>query len=460
MLATSAISLVRVAAEPAQTQSPSLEQGTAPDPGPIFRVFLTNGTALASYGEYAVVDDRVIFTLVVGDGGLKTQYQLISLPATTVDLPRTLRYRDGVRAARYAGTRGETDYAAMTAEVERSLDELMKIADPKVRLAAAEEAKRRLLAWSQQHYNYRAKDIQELAGLFDDVISQLRVATGEARMTMDLVAGPPADRPEPVKAAPTLRESIELALAAVAVADVSSDRAAILRAASAASSALVNDDNLSGIVARRMEEEQAAERAWAAFRAGALERAELALVRGDVALAASVKAEAEAKSRTVGIGRVEEQRALLADLDNIGDQTRVQRAALDRYAMMRPQLLAYERELRPALSSLDGTVPVLQAIRDMKGPDFNKLERAVSTLSRVMPRISALTPPEGLVDVHATFVSAVHLAQEACRRRRLALVTNDSRLGNEAAASAAGATMLVEQARLNLVARLYPPKVR
>jgi hypothetical protein len=105
-------------------------------------------------------------------------------------------------------------------------------------------------------------------------------------------------------------------------------------------------------------------------------------------------------------------------------------------------------------------VPVLQAIRDMKGPDFNKLERAVSTLSRVMPRISALTPPEGLVDVHATFVSAVHLAQEACRRRRLALVTNDSRLGNEAAASAAGATMLVEQARLNLVARLYPPKVR
>jgi hypothetical protein len=444
-----------------QTPAPPREVTASVDPGPVFRVFLNDGHALPSYGEYAVLNDRVVFTLVIGSGGLSTQYQLMSLPLTAVDLERTTRYRDAVRAARYAATRGETDYTEMTAEVSRSLDQLSKIEDPKARLAAAEEAKRRLLAWSEQNYHYRAKDIQELAAQFDEVIAQLRVSAGEPRISMSFVAGAPIAPPEPIKRAPTLRESIELALAAVAASDVSTDRAAILHAAQGASAELVGSDDVASAVSRRITEEQDADRAFMAFRNDAITRAQTAQSRGDVTTAANIRREAEVNAAPAATGRAEELRGLLLDLDVIVNRTREHREALDRYAAMRPQLLAYEKSLRPVLSSLDSTTAVLNAIHDMKGPEVSKLERASTVLAKLGPKLDALQPPEGLVDVHATFISALHLAQEACRRRMLALAANnDLRLGGEAAASAAGATMLVEQARENLVTRLYPPKVR
>ena len=174
-----------------------------------------------------------------------------------------------------------------------------------------------------------------------------------------------------------------------------------------------------------------------------------------------MRQETEAKGATLPAGHSDELSALLADLDAMVGKTRDHRAALDRYAELRPQLLAYEKSLRPAMSSLDSTVAVLNAIHDMKGPEMSDLERASRALTKAAARFAALAPPETMNDVHATFISAVHLAQEACRRRVLALAANqDFRLSGEAAASAAGATMLVEQARANLVARLYPPKVR
>ena len=168
----------------------------------MFRVFLNDGQAIPAFGESAVVGDRVIFTLVVGDGGAKTAMQLVSLPVSTVDVARTARYAESMRAARYAATRGEADYAAMTAEVERSVAQLTKIEDPKRRLELAEEAKRRLLTWSQEHYSYRADDVQKLAGMFDEVIAELRVAAGESRFSFDLVAGSAAAQFEPLLPVP------------------------------------------------------------------------------------------------------------------------------------------------------------------------------------------------------------------------------------------------------------------
>ena len=184
------------------------------DAASMFRVFLTDGQAIPSFGESAVVGDRVIFTIIVGDGGARTTMQLVSLPASTVDVARTARYAEAMRAARYAATNGEADYAAMTAEVERSVAQLTKIEDPKRRLALAEEAKRRLLTWSQEHYSYRADDVQKLAGMFDEVIAELRVAVGESRFAFDLVAGSAAAQLEPLLPLPTLRESVSMALAA------------------------------------------------------------------------------------------------------------------------------------------------------------------------------------------------------------------------------------------------------
>ena len=201
--------------------------------GALFRVFLKTGQALPSFGEAAIVGDRVVFTLHVGAGEATGAMQLLSLPSDRVDVARTQRYAEALRGAHYAATRGEVDYAAMRQEVQRALVQVSAIEDPKRRLELAEDAKRRLMAWSAGTYRYRAAEVRELAGLFDEVIAELRAAAGERQFSLDLRAGPADAPPEPLLAAPTLRESVELAIQAAQASDSEDERLAVLRTVAA-----------------------------------------------------------------------------------------------------------------------------------------------------------------------------------------------------------------------------------
>jgi hypothetical protein len=431
------------------------------DPGPVFRVFLKNGQALASYGEVAQLDGRVMFTLIVGDGSAPgTQYQLINLPAGSIDLERTLRYRDAVRAARYAATRGETDYTAMTAEVSRAIDELSKVSDPKERLAMAEEARRRLLAWSRENYGYRAKDIQELAGLFDDVIASLRAAAGESQFTVDFVAGRAEPVLEPLRPQPTLRESINLVLAAVMASDVAADRVAMLNAAAAALNAANDPDGLRTEVNRLIETERTIDDAYSALAATVRTRASRAAERGDVPAVRALQAEVAARDRALGERRPVQVESLLSELDVTLEHARVRRLAIEHYAMMRPRLLAYERDVRLIVVTLDGAKPGLDAIREMSGPGIYWLEKVDANLNRAHTQLKAVNVPDELADIHATLSSALRMAMDACRRRRTAMAANDIIIAREASSAAAGAILLAKEARSQLLARLYPPKIQ
>ncbi len=137
-----------------------------------------------------------------------------------MDVERTSRYAEAMRAALYAATRGEADYAAITEEVERALAQLTAIEDPKKRLELAEEAKRRLCDLVARSTTLPGRRHPGARGVFDEVIAELRVAAGESQFSLDLrrVRPPVSSRSLPL---PTLRESIALALAAAAVADVS-----------------------------------------------------------------------------------------------------------------------------------------------------------------------------------------------------------------------------------------------
>src|SRR5580704_2964960 len=111
----------------AQTPAPDAVSST-------FRVFLKDGRALPAYGESAVVADRVVFSLVVGGGPVPIATQLVTLPASSVDLDRTARYAKAVRAAYFAATTGEAEYQTMTSQIASTLDALPAIADPTLRL--------------------------------------------------------------------------------------------------------------------------------------------------------------------------------------------------------------------------------------------------------------------------------------------------------------------------------------
>ena len=48
----------------------------------LFRLFLTDGTSLVSFGEYARVADRVIFSMPVGGPIDQPRLHVVTLPAS------------------------------------------------------------------------------------------------------------------------------------------------------------------------------------------------------------------------------------------------------------------------------------------------------------------------------------------------------------------------------------------
>ena len=71
----------------------------ADDPA-LLRVFLTDGTALVSYGEPARIGDRVMFSMPTA-ATPNPPLQLVNLPASRVNWERTDSYAEAARAAHY-----------------------------------------------------------------------------------------------------------------------------------------------------------------------------------------------------------------------------------------------------------------------------------------------------------------------------------------------------------------------
>jgi hypothetical protein len=423
-----------------------------------YRIFLRDGDALPSLGDYAVVADRVVFTLPLGAPGTHQELQLMSLPVELVDMERTARYAHAVRASRYAATRGEADYLAMTDEVARALNELRDLDDPATRLALAEEARRRLLAWSGENYAYRAADIQELAGLFEQVIAELRAAAGESSFALDLSTGPPIPALEPLLPAPTFGESIALALTAARAADLYQERLAILRSAASVADAGNVSDELRGSVTRALAAEADTDAAYRALEGDLLERAEAALASGDVSAVEALREELAARDRQLGLRRPDRTATLHTRLISLIEVTLAHRLALDHYAVARAGRLAYERQVRSVMSGLDSLAPVLEAVRDLESTPFERLERASARLDQLAAGLDRVTAPEDLADVHATLVSALVMARQAVRRWRTAVITTGAAPAREASAAAAGSLLLSGKNRADLVDRLFPPK--
>jgi hypothetical protein len=426
-------------------------------PGSIYRVFLADGQALPSYGEAARVDDRVVFNLVIHRSGADQQLQLVSLPVASVDMVRTAAYAESMRAGFYAATRGEADYAAMTGNVRKTLDEIARTTDRNQRLQLAEQARQRLLTWSRENYRYREDDVGELIGLFEDLVNELRAESGQVAFSFDLVAGKGSAAREPLLPAPTPGESLALALAAAKAADVTEERLAILRAA-AAVAGTAGMPELERRVAAELKEETQATAAYAALAKEFTSRASDAFRRADVPAIDRLRAELVERDRQLGSRRPQQVADLVKELQAKLAATQAHRLALDHYAFARSSLLAYERRVRPALSGLDGLRPVLQYVRDMRSMAFERIENAVARLEQLERDAETVVAPPDLGAVHATLVSALRMAREAIARRRLAVVTNNVPVDREASAAAAGALLLADRAREDLVAGLYPPK--
>jgi hypothetical protein len=427
----------------------------------VFRVFLRDGQALQSYGEAMVVNDHLVFTLVVGDVAAGApSLQLMSLPLVSVDLAHTTRYAEAKQAARYARTRGEADYAAVTAEVGRALQQLMAVDDSARRLALAEEARRRLLAWSRDHYRYRAGDIRELASLFDQVIAELGVAAGQSRFSLDLEAGPDAGVFEPLLPTLGLRQSIALALSAARATDVREERVAVLRAAAQALERAPGLDDLRGEVQVTLEAERRVDLAYAALWDDALARLNDPRTRSSVTALRGLASDVTARDRAFGSQRPNLIEALDAKIADALAAAAAHEQALARYRKARPSLVRYQRGVSPVTAGLMRLTPLLEAVRDARRAGYAELDRASRRLVELSVALRKVAAPPDFERVQASFEGALLLARQACDLKRQAAVTSSLATARSASSAAAGALLLFEHARAELAQGLRPPAIQ
>lgn len=436
----------------------------AEEPAPLFRVFLTDGRSLTSFGEWARLDDRVAFSLPLSEGEAP-DLQLVTLPDNRVDWPRTERYAATVRAVHYASTRAEEDYAAFSNQVADVLTGVAREPDPKRRLMMAQGARAALADWPKQHHGYRSEDVQQMLTLLDEVVSDLRASAGQDSFEFGLVAATPPPLAEALMSAPTTRQLAEELVAASTLAETSGERITLLerlvtlidRAASLLPTSwavAVRQTALNSIATDRAVDASYAKLAGAVFtEATALSK------KADVRGLERLRARVMKTDASLGAKRPAEITAVLAAVEAASDTARRQRLALDQRQLLEPAYRSYERSVYPVLRELARVSPSLQDIRAQAGPSPEILNQAMARFYKARPAVAGTIPPPTLAAAHALLQSAWDLADSALRIRLIAVESGDGRRAGEASAAAAGALLMIERATQDLDAVLKAPAV-
>ncbi len=467
LAAAGAGSLQAFQVSPAQDVGAAPPQAPAtPSDAPLFRVFLQDGTALVSYGEFAKVQDRVVFSMPTSASEVAPQLQLVNLPASRVDWERTLAYAETVRESRYLATRAETDYAALNAEVERLLNEALLADSTDRRLAILERARRMLAEWPAAHFQYRREDVQQTITTLDEIIAGFRASSGANTFDLSFVATSPGPRSLPaLMPKPTAREAIEQTVAAASATDLPAERLSLLSAAAGALEA--NRATLPtawagpilNTVRARLAKEAAIDRDYQAMGLRMLRLAALRAAQADVRGVQRVIASVHANDELLGSTRPDAVASILANVETYLDTARRLRLERDRWALRAPELRAYQAQVTDPLQQLSRVRPLLEDIKALTGSGPEAIGSILKATIAVRSRVATLAPPDELREVHALIVSAAQLAENAARIRREAALIGSMTRAWDASSAAAGALMLVSRAQSDLQAALRPPQL-
>jgi len=431
----------------------------------LLRVFLTDGTAVVSYGEYARVGDRVVFSMPLNNSVDAPAFHLVNLPARVVDWDKTNRYADSARATHYAATAGEADYAVLTARVAQALNAIASSSDSQ-RLTVALEARRELEQWPRQHYGYRSTDVRQIVGLLDEVITELRAAAGETRFDLNLVAIAEPAFPIVILPPPTIQESIAQAMTVAKMTDVPADRTSLLtmiigvldRNASALPPDWVRLQRREAVDAVAVEAR--IDRAYGNLTRRVLHAASTAAARADVVEVETLFKDVDRRDEQLGKRRPNEVAALVAAIQERLDAARRLRLVRDRWTMRQEAFTAYRRSIKGAIDEFARNRSRLEAIRRLAGPEASGLASLSTRLEISARRLAQVTPPEEVRAAHAILVSASKLAANAVDVRREAIRSGSIASAWDASAAAAGAMMLVSKARAEMDALFKLPQLR
>jgi hypothetical protein len=462
-----------------------LRAQTADGGATLFRVFLKGGGTLVSYGEVARVGDRVVFSMPTGVGN-PPPLHLTTLAADRVDWDRTERYAVSARSGRYLETQAENDYTELSNQIAQTLNEVGQTNDNARRLELVEAARRALVNWPAEHFNYRETDIRQLVTMLDAAIADIQTqgrafqvpagsgATGgsggtgaSGQFAFNLVAfSTPPPVLEPLMPSPTLRESIEEVLLAARVSESSSDRVQLYKSALAELDAASGSIPTAWVDATRtsvttaIATEARIDRNYRSLSQRLLRVADFRARDGDVRGLERLLVRVQANDEALGYARPDVVASLISNIEAKLDAARRLQLARDRWALRAPVLAEYRSAMQGPLAQFAALNSALEDIKSLAGTPPATLNLIDRTIARIATAASAIQPPTELVDAHALFVSAVGLAQNAAAIRREATMTENLQRAWDASSAAAGALMLGTKAKTDIQKLLRRPQLQ
>lgn len=434
------------------------------DAAPLFRVFLTDGRTLVSYGEFARVDDSVVFSTPTSSSAVNPRLQLVTVPSERVDWTRTLNYAESLRAARYRATRADADYTELTNRVAQVLNEVGLTAAPEGRLKLIEGARKALAEWPASHYNFKLDEIMQMLGVLDEAIANLRASSGGTAFDLSLVAvGAAPTTAEPLLPTPGARETIESALAAADTTDSPAERLSLLTVALETleeNSASLSPD---WAAATRTEtlavlaREQEIDRKYRSMATRLLPLAASRAAAGDVRGVQRLLTQIHANDAALGSTRPDAVASLVSAVEVQLDVARRLRLERDRWALRSSAFRSYRRSMAAPLERLRRLAPSLERIKALAGSSPTAIGVLLRSVQAIKTSMSTIEPPSELGDAHNMLASAVQLAENAARIRREAAIAGNIARAWDASSAAAGSLMLADRGRTELRTTMRTP---
>lgn len=431
----------------------------------LFPLYLTDGTMVVSYGEFARVGDRVVFSLLMG-GGAEPRLHAATLPVAAIDWPRTDRHAASARQQWYARTRGEEDFRRLSDEVATVLNTVVMTRDRPRALEIARQARATLAGWPRDHYGYRQRDVREILTVLDEAIAAIRGAAGAASFEVALVAETPVIPLEPVATMPGVRDLVGQAFGVArltesaaervalyqAVLQLVADEGSILPAAEAASFRRIADTAI--------RSEQAIDARYSGMAKRLMTDATRAAARAQIGDVQRVLDRIPREDTRLGRKRPEIVQALHASVQGQIDAARRLRLLRDQWIIRRSLYFDYQRSVGVQMLQLVRSQPALEAIRRLDGPAPETLLMLQSRLKGGAERLERVVPPADLRVTHELFIGAWRFAESAINGRYAAARSADVTAAWGASSSAAGALMLLSRAQQELRALLEPPQLQ
>ena len=431
----------------------------------LLRLFLTDGTSVVSYGEFARLGDRVVFSMVTG-GDTVPRLDAATLPASAIDWTRTDQHAASTRYQRYVQARAEEDFQHMSDAVAGVLSEVLQTTDRMRAIEVTQQARATLAEWPREHYGYRQRDVREILSFLDEIISDLRAAAGMTSFDVTLVAATPEIVLEPMATMPSLREQIDQVFRVASLTERPWERVAFLQAAllllDEVGSAIPRTE---GAALRRLaeagiREERRIDVKYTELARRLMRDATRGAERARIGDVQRVLSRIPREDARLGGRRPEMVHALRTSVQAQLDAARRLRLLQDQWEIRRALYRDYERSAGRQLLQLVKWRQELEAIRRQDGPTPNALRKLHARLRGGALQLERIRPQGELRTVHDLLVGAWRFAENAVNGRYQAARVASDAAAWEASSAAAGALLMLSRAQQEISELLEPPQLQ